>query len=89
MITPILASVIFLMAPEPNVTVQHIDSQRHSHGAPAGWVVTPSVGRADNCRMVIDAKRVLRGKPVTQSLPRKCQTRWELRNVHPDPAPRS
>lgn len=44
---------------------------------------TDHLARNERCRARLDASRVLRGKPVTQGLPRRCMSRRD-RRVHPD-----
>lgn len=86
MLTEALLVVTFVMSAPVALVEVHTDS------VPAHWREWPvksegRLARSERCQARIDASRVLRGKQVTQGLPWRCMTRWERRNLRPDPAP--
>lgn len=82
MIAEVLVVVSFATTPAP--------VEVYTDSVPAHWRNWPvktvaSLDRTERCQYRVDASRVLRNRPVTQGVPRKCMPRW-MRAISPDRA---
>jgi hypothetical protein len=74
---PARADVVVLdFAYERGTVIVHTDE-----GPWRSWRLETNLqfGREDLCRWRLDARRVTRGLPVTQYLPRRCMSAWTKR----------
>lgn len=79
-------TVVFTMpSPRPDVHVLTDDVPSHWRTWPVR--TAERLDPSERCQFRVDASRILRGKPLTQSVPRRCLTARE-RQQRPDPAPR-
>lgn len=72
-------------APAQVDVVRNPANPAHSIGAPAHWTVSPNLGRQENCRAVIDARRLLNNMRPTKWMPHRCLSKLD-RSRTPDPA---
>lgn len=77
MLAAIAITVTFFI-PGGQPSIVHVDGHRVTGDAP--------ISKAERCQYRMDARRLIRGKPLTAGLPRRCMTRFDRRQ-RPDPWP--